>query len=125
MILDTNALSAWAEEDSAAQALIATQSEVCLPVIVLGEFRFGLRFSRRGREIIAKIEILENQIRVLAIEKSTAALYAEIRYELKAAGTPIPENDLWIAALVRQHQLPIMSRDTHFDVVRGLRRVTW
>jgi tRNA(fMet)-specific endonuclease VapC len=45
--------------------------------------------------------------------------------ELKRAGTPIPTNDLWIAALCRQHDLPLLSRDRHFDRVPGLRRIAW
>lgn len=55
----------------------------------------------------------------------TARHYAAIRLELKIAGTPIPANDLWIAALSRQYAMPVLSRDTHFDLVAGLRRRTW
>jgi len=55
----------------------------------------------------------------------TARHYAAIRLELKGAGKPIPANDLWIAALSRQHAIPVMSRDSHFDFVGGLRRQTW
>ena len=61
----------------------------------------------------------------LAINERTAFHYAEIRFELKQKGTPIPANDLWIAALARQHDLPILSRDQHFDRVAGLRRIGW
>ncbi|MBT3290058.1 MAG: PIN domain-containing protein, partial [Victivallales bacterium] len=45
--------------------------------------------------------------------------------ELKAAGTPIPTNDVWIAALCREHRLPLVSRDSHFAAVSALRRVVW
>jgi hypothetical protein len=62
---------------------------------------------------------------VLDIGIETARHYAAIRLELKRAGTPIPANDVWIAALSRQHAFPVMSRDTHFDFVGGLRRRTW
>ena len=55
----------------------------------------------------------------------TASAYADIRLSLKAAGTPIPVNDTWIAALARQHQLPVLSRDTHFDAVENLERISW
>jgi tRNA(fMet)-specific endonuclease VapC len=51
--------------------------------------------------------------------------YAAVRMELKKAGTPIPSNDVWIAALCRQHSLPIVSRNRHFDAVPGLRRLHW
>jgi predicted nucleic acid-binding protein len=51
--------------------------------------------------------------------------YAEVRDELKRSGRPIPGNDLWIAALARQHALPLLSRARHFDFVPGLKRVAW
>ena len=51
--------------------------------------------------------------------------YRDVRTELKRAGTPIPSNDVWIAALSRQHRLPLLSRDRHFDAVPGIRRLAW
>jgi tRNA(fMet)-specific endonuclease VapC len=62
---------------------------------------------------------------LVAVDADTAGQYADIREELRTAATPIPENDIWIAALCRQHQLPLASRDGHFDKVRGLKRVGW
>jgi tRNA(fMet)-specific endonuclease VapC len=69
---------------------------------------------------------------VLVVDEATAEKYAEVRDELKRIGRPIPANDLWIAALVRQHMLPLrqhmlplLSRDQHFDFVPRLKRVTW
>ena len=59
------------------------------------------------------------------VEVGTVRPYAEIRDRLKRAGTPIPSNDLWIAALAVQHRLPVVSRDTHFDQVRTLTRISW
>jgi predicted nucleic acid-binding protein len=62
---------------------------------------------------------------VLGGDEPTAERYAQIRGELKRIGRPIPSNDLWIAALARQHALPLLSRDQHFDAVPGLKRVGW
>jgi tRNA(fMet)-specific endonuclease VapC len=59
------------------------------------------------------------------VDDPTSGTYAEIRDELKRAGRPIPTNDLWIAALARQHELPLISRDRDFDSVRGLKHVGW
>jgi predicted nucleic acid-binding protein len=59
------------------------------------------------------------------VDEGTAEHYAEIRVELKRSGRPIPVNDLWIAALARQHALPLLSRDQHFEFVRGLERIGW
>jgi predicted nucleic acid-binding protein len=62
---------------------------------------------------------------VLEISNETTHHYAAIGVELRQAGTPIPSNDLWIAALSRQHKLPILSRDRHFDAVAGVERLNW
>ena len=62
---------------------------------------------------------------ILDITSETSRVYAEIRYELRLAGRPIPENDLWIAALARQHRLPVLTNDAHFDQVSGVQRVGW
>lgn len=125
MILDTNALSALLDEEAALLAIIGESRELALPVIVLGEYRFGITISKRRREYEAWLARELSLFRVLPVIEETAMHYAEIRSELKANGTPIPANDAWIAALARQHRLPIVSRDTHFDSVRNVERLVW
>jgi tRNA(fMet)-specific endonuclease VapC len=63
--------------------------------------------------------------RILDVDQETTIYYATLRTELKKAGTPIPSNDVWVAALCRQYRLPILSRDRHFNLVAGLRRIDW
>jgi tRNA(fMet)-specific endonuclease VapC len=125
LILDTNALSAVADGDASAMELVARTERLAVPVIVLGEYRLGIAESRHKasyeswlREWIAAVTLLE-------IDEETTHSYAEIGLELKKKGKPIPANDLWIAALCRQHALPLLSRDRHFDLVSGLRRLDW
>jgi len=125
VILDTNAISAWAEQNPSALSLIEAQPFLCLPVIVLGEFRFGLRGSRRRSVIEPQLDFLEQTVRVLDITRETAAVYAAVRFELRQRGRPIPENDVWIASLARQHGLSVMSQDVHFDAVPGIQRLSW
>jgi predicted nucleic acid-binding protein len=94
-------------------------------VVVLGEYKYGLRQSRyRARHERWLVTFL-GRCRVLVIDKRTTDHYAEIRDELKRIGRPIPANDVWIAALARQHALPVLSRDKHFDCVPGLTRIAW
>jgi tRNA(fMet)-specific endonuclease VapC len=69
------------------------------------------------------LERLTAAVTVLVVDDATSVHYADIREELRQAATPIPENDLWISSLGRQHSLPLVSRDAHFDKVQGLRRV--
>ena len=125
MILDTNALSALLDKEAALLKAIRDSRELALPVIVLGEFRFGISVSRRRDEYLAWLRRDLSLFRVLPVVEETSVYYATIRSELKAGGSPIPANDAWIAALARQHRMPIVSRDTHFDRVKNVERVGW
>ena len=65
------------------------------------------------------------KFRILDVDERTTVSYSLVRSELRKAGTPIPSNDVWIAALCRQHSLPLVSRDRHFDAVSGVTRIPW
>jgi predicted nucleic acid-binding protein len=105
--------------------VVADARRIVVPVIVLGEFRLGIAQSRHQasyenwlRQWVAAVEILD-------VEEETTRHYAAIGLELKRKGRPIPTNDTWIAALARQHSMPVLSRDRHFDLVKGLKRIAW
>ena len=125
MILDTNALSAFAEGNQHVRESIATAPGPCLPVIVLGEYRFGLMTSRERETRLAWLAELSQYWTVLEISARTALHYAEVRQRLREQATPIPANDTWIAALAREHALPILSTDLHFDLVPGIQRISF
>lgn len=125
MILDTNALSAIAEGEPGVANIFARARLVAIPVIVLGEYRYGIARSRHEREYERWLEEMVSISRVLEIDEETALWYARLCGQLKDAGTPIPSNDAWIGALCRQHALPLLSRDRHFDLIKGLRRLDW
>ncbi len=125
MILDTNAISAWCDGDGGLLAVLPADRPLFLPVIVLGEYRFGIKAARDRKTREAWLDTVESAVTVLDVGSETARYYAEVREELRRAKTPIPENDLWIAALARQHDLPVITRDAHFDLVPGLRRIGW
>ena len=125
MILDTNGLSAMADGDLTLEPLLHRVSAIAVPVIVLGEFRYGIRQSRNRAQYERWLAETVPLYRVLVVDDGTAEEYAEVRDELKRRGRQIPVNDLWIAALARQHALPLLSRDQHFDFVPGLKRVVW
>ena len=125
MILDTNALSAAADNDAALVAVLAQAHELAIPVIVLGEYRHGIAQSRNRASYEDWLSGLLNDCVVLDVNEPTTHYYAEITLELKRKGMPIPTNDIWIAALCRQHSLPLLSQDRHFDWVTGNKRVGW
>ena len=125
MILDTNALSAYLDKAPEAVEIVSEARELAIPVVVAGELAFGIAQSRHREAYERSLRRMLDRSTVLDIGIETARHYAAIRLELKGAGKPIPANDVWIAALSRQHAMPVMSRDTHFDFVGGLRRRTW
>jgi len=125
MILDTNALSAAADDDPGVAAVLASAEQMAIPVIVLGEYRHGIAQSRNRASYESWLTGLLNDCWVLDVNEPTTRYYAEISLELKRKGKPIPTNDIWIAALCRQHALPLLSRDRHFDLVAGNKRIDW
>lgn len=125
MILDTNALSAYLDKTAAAIEIVSEASEIAIPVIVAGEFAFGIARSRHRETYERSLQRMLERCTILDVDLKTARHYAAIRLELKAIGTPMPANDVWIAALSRQHAMPVMSRDGHFDFVGGLMRKAW
>ncbi len=98
MILDTNALPAWCDGDDSLLAVFPADLPLFLPVIVLGEYRFGIKAAREGKTRKKWLDAVEKAITVLDADSITASRYADVREELSLAKTPIPENDVWIAA---------------------------
>jgi tRNA(fMet)-specific endonuclease VapC len=111
--------------DIALGAVLRGQPRVAIPVIVLGEFRYGIGLSRHRSSYEAWLESHLADFDVLPVTDETAVAYAALRVALRQSGRPIPANDAWIAALALQHRLPVLSRDEHFDVVPRLRRQSW
>lgn len=125
MILDTNALSAFVDGDAAIGEALHREVRVAIPVIVLGEFRYGIAESRHRATYDAWLDTHLPDFEILDVTEATAVAYAGLRLALRRRGRPIPANDAWIAALALQHRLPILSRDEHFDAVDGVNRRGW
>ena len=105
--------------------VLRRQAGVAIPVIVLGEFRYGIAGSRRRAAYERWLATHLPDFEVLDVTSDTARSYATLRTALKRAGRPIPANDAWIAALALQHGRTVLSRDEHFDVIEGIRRESW
>ena len=125
MLLDTNAISAWAEQDSDFLAILRSDRLWYLPSIALGEYRFGVLNSTRREALDLWLAEVETACVVLGPDAETARHYAVIRDALRGANTPIPYHDIWIAALAEQYALQVVTRDAHFDRVPGIRRIGW
>ncbi len=125
MILDTNAVSALLAGEPGIADVLSGSERHELPVTVIGEYRYGLLRSKYRDQVQPLLERLVRESNVLVIDESTAKTYAEVRDKLREKGTPIPENDVWIASLAVQHRATVVSRDEHFEQVEGMSRVGW
>jgi tRNA(fMet)-specific endonuclease VapC len=93
--------------------------------IVMGELRAGIAVSSQGtrNEAVLRRFLFKSGVGVLDADEQTTHHYAAVYRQLRRQGTPIPTNDMWIAALVLQHSLVLFARDTHFDALPQLTRV--
>lgn len=123
--LDTNAYRAAAEGEAKVVEILRRAEEVRLPFVVLGELRAGFAAGTKGRKNEASLTEFLNSPRVgiLYADEQTTHHYAALFVELRRQGTPIPTNDLWIAALVVQHDLPLLSGDAHFSKISRIVRL--
>lgn len=124
ILLDTNAYSDWRREGRW-NGTIAAADEVLVPAVVLGELRYGFRRSAREGENEGKLLafLREPVVRVVAVEEPTSHGYAALKDYLRAQGKPIPENDIWIAALAVQHLATLVTSDAHFEHLPQVARV--
>ena len=124
-LLDTNIVIALFAREAAVQQRLAEASEVFVPSIVLGELYYGARKSTRVTENLARIDEFVASSPVLPCDTATAQRYGDIKNQLRAKGRPIPENDIWIAAIALQYHLTLVARDGHFHEVDGLQVEAW
>jgi tRNA(fMet)-specific endonuclease VapC len=118
--LDSSAVILFFRGQPAAVELFASLQEIYLPLTVLGELYLGLERSQNKPRRTRELNELLAQANLLLPNLQTAQHYARIKSQLLAAGTPIPDNDIWIAALARQSNLPLAARDEHFEFIEGL-----
>lgn len=106
-------------------ALLEEAEAVVLPFVVVGELRAGFVHGRRQaeNEQILRRFLLKEGVRTLFADDQTTHHYASVFRQLRRQGTPIPTNDMWLAALVLQHNLVLHARDKHFDHLPQLVRV--
>lgn len=125
LALDTNRYTDLCQGNVSVVETVEFAHEVWLPFIVLGELRAGFAVGSQGPRNEATLLrfLLKPGVDVLYADDQTTHHYAAVYRQLRKQGTPIPTNDMWIAALVLQHSLVLFARDTHFDVLPQLTRV--
>jgi predicted nucleic acid-binding protein len=122
--LDTNRLTDLFQGDAALAELLSTCDEVWIPLIVLGELRAGFYGGTQHyrNEMLLRKLLTRPTVDVLVLRRETAEQYARLFVQLRRAGTPVPDNDLWIAALALENDLTLITRDRHFERIPQLLR---
>lgn len=124
VMIDTNAYSSFKRGNRDMIEALAKADEIIVPAIVLGELRAGFHGGNRENDYLLELEefLASPRVSVHSLGEGTAIFYAEICTSLRAAGKPIPTNDLWIAAITLETGSILLSSDAHFDAFHGLIR---
>ncbi len=125
VLLDTNILIGILAKDEAILSRLVETDAVFLPSIALGELYFGAFKSAHPDDNAERIDSLAASTAILYCDGTTALHYGRIKTGLRAKGRPIPENDIWIAAIAQQHGLTVVSRDLHFREIEDLPVEEW
>jgi tRNA(fMet)-specific endonuclease VapC len=117
LALDSNRYTDFSDGDPEVTRILEEAESVYLPLVVIAELRAGFAWGRRGRENeeLLRRFLAQPGVEVLYPKDETTRVYANLYRQLRSQGTPIPVNDLWIAALVVEHNLVLCTRDRHFD----------
>jgi tRNA(fMet)-specific endonuclease VapC len=124
-LLDTNIIIALFANDPLVQENLERAEEVFVSSITIGELYYGAYFSNRIADNIARIQEFASRNTILVCDLITSQCYGQIKNRLKVKGRPLPENDIWIAAIAQQYQLTLVSRDKHFREIDNLSVETW
>lgn len=121
-LLDTNAYTALKRGDERVADLVRESSELIFSIVVVGELLFGFRNGSRYDRSVKELDelLLEPRVSVLAVTRTTADRFGRLASKLRKAGTPIPTNDIWIAAHAFESGAELVSFDAHFAAVEGL-----
>jgi len=119
VLLDTSVVVAHLRGDEAVTARLLENDVIFVPAIAVGELCYGALKAVVPDEAMGKVEGFLAAVTILDADRLTAFWYGRIKKGLADQGTPIPENDIWIAAVAAQHGLPLAHRDTHFGRIQA------
>ena len=122
VMLDTSAYVAFKRDNPDTVEMIVRAEQILFSPIVLGELMFGFRNGTRFNENMADLNVFleHDAVHLMEIGKISSDRYSRIAAQLRRQGTPIPSNDVWIAAQTMEHGAELITFDQHFDNVEGL-----
>jgi tRNA(fMet)-specific endonuclease VapC len=124
-LLDTNIVSALLKGEAIIADNIDKAETTYIPIIVVGELYYGASFSSQIEKNTADLKLITSRYQTLSLDEETTIVYGNIKAALRKKGKPIPENDIWIAAIALQNDLPLVTRDNHFKEIESLSLVNW
>jgi tRNA(fMet)-specific endonuclease VapC len=122
IMLDTNAYVGFKRNRIELVDIIVSSERVLISAVVLGELMFGFRSGSRFKENLAELDnfMKHEAVELVQIGAITADRYSRIAAQLRQKGTPIPTNDIWIAAQTMEHGAELITSDQHFEKISGL-----
>lgn len=124
-LLDTNIIVAILNGELEIQSRLEPSNTIFIPSIAVGELCYGAHKSARTQSNLERVDELIVKSTVLECDAETAKQYGELKNNLRLKGRPLPENDIWIAAIALQHQLTLVTRDAHFQEIETMQTVAW
>jgi tRNA(fMet)-specific endonuclease VapC len=124
-LLDTNIIIALFKSEASIINNLVQANEVFVPSIAIGELHYGVRKSGRSQKNLDRIDEFVANNTIIECDANTARQYGDVKNRLRIKGRPLPENDVWIAALALQYSLTLVTRDAHFQQVDSLQTVSW
>ena len=124
-LLDTNIIAAWLKGETSVADKIDKAKEIHIPIIAVGELYYGALYSTQVAKNIKEIKSITANYGVLQIDEKTTIAYGNIKAALRKKGKPIPENDIWIAAIAKRFKLVVVTRDKHFKEIEGINIKSW
>lgn len=124
-LLDTNIIIDLFSGERQVKEYLETAPEIFIPSIVVGELCYGAYNSAKQGENLERLIAFIKEFPVLPCDTDIALQYGIIKAQLKQKGKPIPENDIWIAAIAKKHNLTMVTRDGHYEYIDELRIEHW
>ena len=125
VLLDTSAVVGVFTGDGTARRIVEVANRAFMSTVTSGELYYGAERSSRRDAHLHQVHEFLSEVRVVSADRRTAHEYGTIKQALRRKGRPLPDNDLWIAAVARRHQLPLATRDNHFHEIEGIALIAW
>lgn len=124
-LLDTNIVIAILEREASIIKRLNASIELYIPSIAMGELFYGAHHSQRVEQNLLRLTSLTLSVPILPCDTGTAESYGILKTELRKKGRPLPDNDIWIAAVAHQNRLTLVTRDAHFQQLASITQEIW